>query len=310
MIVLSAAGLSEAPIGLKVYGAGTMTTPYSFKAVFIEKTVHLSNVSVALDDSITLKFYAPVERFDDAGVNKVTLSGPNATIDITSFGKDDTGSYYVFSYLLYATQLDEDVTIQFKKGSNVVKIKSEHEIYDEFSYKINDYCDYILQDTDDIFDIKTRKAAYSLQNLGLASENYFGGTNEIIFLDDTDDVMSELTDVYGADFTSDEAKLSLVLDSKLSARLYIDGLSEGDKSDDNAYTAIAGLDGKACFELTNLDPTDLGGIYGIEYNGKTYSFSALSYCARAINNTTNPNAPVIAQAVYEYYKYVERYVSL
>ncbi|NLT08270.1 MAG: hypothetical protein GXY08_02045, partial [Ruminococcus sp.] len=40
-----------------------------------------------------------------------------------------------------------------------------------------------------------------------------------------------------------------------------------------------------------------------------YSFSALSYCARAINNTTIPQASAFAQAVYEYYKYVKRYAD-
>ena len=298
-IVISANGLSDTPIGLKVYGQGTYANPYTFKAILPEKTVQLSNVSVDLDDSITLKFYAPIEKFDDAGVNKVTLSGPNDTIDITAFVKDKTNSYYVFSYPLYATQLDEDVTIQFKKGSNVIKIKSEHEIYNEYSYKVNDYCDYVITDTDDRFDAKTEKAAKSLKNLGLAADNYFENkSNEITFLDSSYNLSAY------APQTEDDVKFSLVLDSKFAARVYIPGLE--DDASFEGFNAITGKDGKNCFEVSGLKPTDLGKTYYVEAGEYDARFTALSYCYRAINST-NTNTSNIAKAVYEYYKYIKKY---
>ena len=313
MILLSAAGLSDTPVGLKVYGKGTSTNPYTFKAIMIEKTVNISNVNIALDDSITLRFYSPVESFDGSEVDKVILSGPNDPIEITSFEKDATGAYYVFSYPLYATQLGKDVTIQFKNGSTVVKVKRESDINKSFSYKVNDYCDYVLSDTNHIFDEKTVNAVKSLKNLGIAADNYFDGTSTAITFLDSD--YSSLED-FGERLKDEKAKFSLVLDSKLSVRTYIDGLTAGEQSQDDGYddckvyTAISGKGDKACFEWANINPTDLDGLHYFMYKDDDYYLAPLFYCARAVYNNTNSKAVDVAKAVYEYNKYIEKYANI
>lgn len=130
-IILSAAGIREEPIGLKVYGKGTLTNPYTFKAVFVEKTMQVSNVSVDLDDSITLKFYVPVEQFDDAGVNKVTLSGPNDAIEITSFVKDKT-FYNSSGFVKIHAILSPDFIIQ--NGSSIVSVYDKIDESADYNY--------------------------------------------------------------------------------------------------------------------------------------------------------------------------------
>ena len=178
---------------------------------------------------------------------------------------------------------------------------------DSLSYNINTYCDEILEYEEGYIEDEEINAVQSLKNLGIAADNYFDGTSTVITFIDSD--YSDLA-TYAPSFDSAAGKLSLVLDSKLSARLYIEGLTAGVESQAYGtyptYTSIAGKDGKACFELTNLDPTDLGGLYNIKYNDVTYDFSALSYCARAINSA-NPKAVDVAKAVYEYFKYIEAY---
>ena len=290
-----------------VSGSGTKEDPITF-AVVDYPWVELPNVNVALDDSVTLKYYAAKKSVDDTKVESVTLDGPNKDLTIA---KDDFKTvtidetdYYIFSYPLYATQLDENVTIQFLDAKErEIPIAGKNNSY---TYNVNRYCDTLIADT--TLKSKVKNAAAVLRNIGSASKNYFDEGNEISFIDLTEDVKSDLTD-FSSNFTSDEAKLSLVLDSKLAVRLYIEGLVEGETSDNSEYTAVAGLDGKACFELKDLSPTDLGKQYDITYKNKTYSFSALSYCARAVNNTTNPKASALAQAVYEYNKYLKKYAN-
>ena len=299
--------------GYIVCGDGTEESPYYFCPLLQElAAVTYSYANVTLDDSVTLNFYADKPSLNALGVDSVTLTGPNGEKSYTTF-ENGGNSCYIFRYPLYATQLDEDVTIQFKKGEDIVQVI----VYDEeenavvpknsLSYNINTYCDEILEDEEGYYADEEINAVQSLKNLGIAADNYFDNTSTpISFLDSDYSALS----AFAPTFNSTQGKLSLVLDSKLSARLYIEGLTAGVESQAYdtfpTYTSIAGKDGKACFELANLDPTDLGGIYNIKYNDVTYDFSALSYCARAINSA-NPKAVDVAKAVYEYFKYIEAY---
>lgn len=298
--------------GFIVCGDGTEEEPYYFYPLSDElNAVTPTDASVALDDSVTLNFYADKPAINAIGVDRVTLTGPNGEKSYTTF-EEGGNDLYIFRYPLYATQLDENVTIQYKKGEDIVQVRvydADTDTYspeDSLSYNVNTYCDRLIEIytgwSEDVVN-----AAKSLKNLGIAADNYFDSASTAITFIDSD--YSALT-TYAPSFDSAAGKISLALDSKLSARLYIDGLTAGDESQAYGtyptYTAIAGKDGKACFELANLDPTDLGGVYNIKYNDVTYDFSALSYCARAINST-NPKAVDVAKAVYEYYKYIEAY---
>lgn len=299
--------------GFIVCGDGTEEEPYYFCPLSDElNAVKFSYASVVLDDSVTLNFYADKPSLNALGVDSVTLTGPNGEKSYTTF-EEGGNDCYIFRYPLYATQLDEDVTIQYKNGEDIVQVRAYDEVAhtlvpkDSLSYSVNEYCDEILEFEEGYYADEEINAVQSLKNLGIAADNYFDSASTAITFIDSD--YSALSG-FAPTFDSAAGKISLALDSKLSARLYIDGLTAGDESQAYGtyptYTAIAGKDGKACFELANLDPTDLGGVYNIKYNDVTYDFSALSYCARAINST-NPKAVDVAKAVYEYYKYIEAY---
>ena len=87
--------------------------------------------SVDLDDSITLKIYVPVEQFDDAGVNKVTLSGPNDAIEITSFVKDKT-FYNSNGFVKIHAILSPDFIIQ--NGSSIVSVYDKIDESADYNY--------------------------------------------------------------------------------------------------------------------------------------------------------------------------------
>ncbi len=289
-------------------GSGTFYDPYVFDIALKTQEVLLANASVALDRSITLRFYA---ESIDAELTSATLEGPNGTMEYTYPFPGDENGFMVFSYPLYATQLDEEVSISFSSGDEPVDISAGGNSYSAFTYTVNDYCDHVL-DPDNGFYSMDVNAVRALKNLGLAADNYFEGKNaEIDFISDDKDpdyLYEDEIAGYASEFAPEDAKLSLVLDSMLAARLYIKGLTAGDVSDDGEYTAVSGSGGKACFEVKNILPDSLGDDQSISYNGKDYRFSALSYSLRAYLSNDKKTEDV-GQAVFEYCKYVKIFVS-
>ena len=292
---------SDYVVGVKVVsGNGTSASPYKFEVLY-KSTVSVTSANVTLDDSITLKFYATKASVDAAGVDSVTLTGPNGAIDVTNFKTDSSRKNYVFSYPLYATQLDEDVTIQFKIGEAILPINT----YDrnDFSYSINDYCDYVI--SGDGYTDSTLNAVKSLKNLGIAADNYFDETTNakaITFLDSEYDLSSF------APQADADVKFSLVLDSNLSARVYIPGLPYGIYDENMKYKTVRGKDGNNCFEVPSINPAELGKAHTIKYDDSAIKFTPLAFCYRAITNNSEKSTE-IAKAIYEYYKYTKAYVE-
>lgn len=111
-----------------------------------------------------------------------------------------------------------------------------------------------------------------------------------------------------ADFDT-PAKMSLVLNSKLAARLYIDGLTAGAKakytvgnaSDAHEITAVQGSKG-VFFEIKDILPTQLMTDFKITYEGKAYTFKPLTWAYRVLNDSEvlAKNA-AMANILYEYH---------
>ena len=117
--------------------------PVSMTAEATGDIIDLVSANVALDDSISLRFYATKESVDAANIQSVTLTGPNDNITYTSYEKK--GNNYVFSYPLYATQLGEKVSIRFNGSDKAIEIDAATEDPYIYSYTVYDYCDYIKQ---------------------------------------------------------------------------------------------------------------------------------------------------------------------
>lgn len=295
-----AAACALAVVGGVPAAFGTEIFPTVLTASAAAGEVTLTNAQVELTSSITLDFIASKSSVDAAGVDNVVISGPNGDIDPTV---TDDGTTYTYSYDLYPTQLGKDVTIQFKKGEDIVKIADKGE---SFTYTVNKYCDAVEAGSSTDYTDEEKKAAKSLKNLGIASDNYFNNNDTAItFMEESYDLSA-----YAPDFGTDtSAKISLLLNSITKFRVYIDGLTVPEAAnlkDSDGETSIYSQNGKndkACFESTFLYPKYFDEVQTITYNGNEYKASALSYCFRAINST-DVKTQNMGKAAYEYYKYV------
>ena len=295
-----AAACAMAVVGGIPAAFGTEFFPSALIASAAAGEVDLDGAAVELASSITLNFYASEESLDATGVDSVVISGPNGEFDTIASGATDDGNYIIYSYDLYATQLSEPVTIQFKKGDTVVNIDGKGASY---TYTVNQYCDAVEAGS---YTDEEKNAAKSLKNLGIASDNYFSNKDTAVtFMDESYDL-----DAYAPEFATD-AKISLVLDSALMFRVYIDGLAEDEAAELNyngtkALSSMLGNNGKACFNSLDVIPSKLDEYQTITYNSKTYKASALSYCFRALKSS-DVKTQNIGKAVYEYFEYVLAY---
>lgn len=282
--------------------------------------VDVEYANVALDDSITLRFYvrhftySNGENYDNDTYDEVTLSGPNGRKVLTepSFttahdwrydSETDSYDYWkydVYEYPLYANQLDKNVSISFKKDGSTVKAKVGSKVTSRYSYTVNKYCDDILN-TSSYNGTVTAYAAQSLKNFGLAADNYFNGTSKDITFIDAEYDLEEY-----APGSPDDVKFSLALDSKLAARVYIPDLPADAEAED--FTTVKGYDGNYCFELKGFGPTELDEFYYVFYEDYDFDFCPLSYCYRAIQSDDSKTVD-IGKAIYEYFKYVCDYAN-
>ena len=105
--------------------------------------------------------------------------------------------------------------------------------------------------------------------------------------------------------TKDTDKFSLVLNSRLSLRWYLDGLTEGETGtlrygSEPTLTAKNGKYGYY-FELSGYTPLKLNSVYEIEYNGYHYQFSPLTWAYRIINDDgISARNMAMANILYEY----------
>ena len=270
-----------------------------------DSKVTLSYANVELADSISLKFYAEAATLDAANIDSVVMNGPNGSITVEKADfKIAKGSYNVFTYPLYATQLGKDVAIQFKKGGTAVEMSDNKGT--SFTTTVNAYCDAVLSDPS--FSESELDATKSLKNLGIAAVNYFDDYDNPHdmsgdFLDSTYDL-----DNYAPSFYYPNERISLVLDSVFSIRLYLNSLTEASTATSIFFEdkAIKGSGIRYYFEASVCSPIYLGNGFTLTYKGKLYKASALSWCYRAINNE-NVNTQNMAKAIFEYYRYVYTY---
>lgn len=309
-MALALIGGGSASVG----GAGLFAPALTANAEKNDGFVDLEFASVLLDDSITLRFFVKEYSNDNDSYNEVTISGPNgkkvvsgtdyAHVYSESYDNWDGSGYYrlvAYDYSVYANQLDKKVSISFKNVDTTVKVKVGEKITSRYSYSVNDYCNSIINDATGAYDVYTLNAACSLKNLGLATDNYFNNGSKTI-----DWLGSEYDLEDYAPGSGDDVKYSLVLDSKLAARVYVPDLPADAVADD--LDTVLGKNGKYCFEKKGFAPTELDEFYYVFYNDYDFDFCPLSYCYRAIQSEDAKTVDM-AKGIYEYFKYVCDYAN-
>ena len=275
------ANTSKGITKIEVYGYATPAAPT------------FSNASVSLSDDLALNFY--VDGVDSTTASDYTVNFTGACVDESSALTYNAteGKYYATTHV-YAKDIDKDVTATLCKGSETVDTVEDYSI-----------SQYLSSDAFSGADEKTSALITATKDFGNASSVYFYGTGSGY----SDGFVSYAPDTsaYAPNFDSDAAKLSLVLDSKTAARLYVKGDDTGTESTISSTKA----DYPTYHEITGLLPQNLADEQTITVGGTDYTFSALSWCNRVLTNGSASQKNInMAKAIMAYYEAAKNYSSV
>lgn len=266
---------------IEVYGYATPAAPT------------FSNASVSLSDDLALNFYVDGIA-DDTAAAEYTVNFTGACVDESSaLAYNATeGKYYATTHV-YAKDIDKNITATLCKGDETVDTLAD--------YSISQY----LTAAESGADEKTSALITATKDFGNASSEYFYGTGS--GYSDGFASYAPDTSAYAPNFDSDAAKLSLVLDSKTAARLYVKDDTTGTESTISSTKA----DYPTYHEVTGLLPQNLADEQTITVGGTDYMFSALTWCNRVLNNTSASTKNVnMAKAIMAYYTAAKNYSSV
>lgn len=276
----------------------------------------IEGASLTLDSEIGVNFYVNVT--DD--VAKAVFRGPNGDMVIPrdEFEFQDDGTAKL-TYPINATQTKGEIKMRLSDGHMYLPVyNSNLEIPDEdISFSAQTYFDNAEKAIDSTWSNRKIGAFEDLVGTVHAyaeiSEAYFKG-------DVIDDVSPEeeaylLENTDNATFSTEDGKISLVLDSKLAARLYIKDkpVEAGaaatyvkyDNSDNEWKEITAKSGGKAgvYFEIPGIAPTDLRIPYRVSYGGRIYNFTPLTWSRRVmLNPNSTDRSKSMADALFKYYE--------
>ncbi|HBB18982.1 MAG TPA: hypothetical protein DCZ62_00925 [Ruminococcus sp.] len=285
----------------------------------------LAGVSLVLDGKIGLKFHAQL----DSEATRVVLSGPDGKVKFTDLEScktidPETGApIYQFTYYVNATQADADITMQVFY-SNIDSQKMDIEEPDgsrseDFTVHrcVNDYLEAYEYNGGNADALVS-----ALDNYTKAASNFFNGTDYTISgigavdLNELEQFKPDFSDEDAADGDpSSNIKLSLILNSATTLRLYWDLIDKGDEAklfDVDAFVALDDLTAvydskkdKTYFEITDIPAGKLTEQYRLTYGCDLY-FNPMSYVYRVLLAEQNgdpiatPQLVDLAKSLYVY----------
>ena len=266
----------------------------------------ISSASVTLGDDLALNYYVDGIA-DDTAAAEYSVKFEGECVDKTSALAYNTAEdkYYATTHI-YAKDINQKITAKLYKGENECGTEQ---------ISVADYLTTLAASPDQ----KTQALALATKLFGDASAAYFNPTETV---NDTsvaaeittymtqanisDEALTAMAAQYAPTFDSDAAKLSLVLDSKTAARLYVKGDESGTESTINATKA----DYPSYHEVPGLLPQNLADEQTINVGGTDYKFSALSWCSRVLTNDSASQKNVnMAKAIMAYYTAAKAYTA-
>ena len=271
----------------------------------------VKGASLTLDSDIGLNFYIYLTE----EVKKAVLSGPKGDISINEndFNVQEEGTVKL-SYPINPLQLYDMISLKLYDAKN-----NQLDIFDSedikyfdgiFEYNANNYLCEVLDSPHEYFD-----SDWSDYKIGICKDlagtirSYCDTTKEYFSKPDmerrdynNDEIINTQNVV--PSFSSHEATVSLVLDSKFAVRLYVDDLKSSDTAKYGVKTLIPrkAWDGRYYFEISGITPTKLCDQIVIKYNGNNYTFCPLSWAYRVVTTEYAPNKDVtMANQLYNYY---------
>ncbi|MCR4639275.1 hypothetical protein [Ruminococcus sp.] len=316
---------SVTPEGFYITGGkGTENEPFII-GLSVPK---FSGKNITLSDGIGMNFIVSEVNEENADSFKVKLSGDCAeadnalhSLELKTIGGKDV---YCVTANISANNMDSKITAELYYSDSKT-------IVDTLAFSANDYLDAI--DSSD--NAKLNALVKATRQFGKVSEAYFSGSTLPAVADHSDDILNAVTvfgeysfNKYQPMFDSNAALMSLVLDSKLAVRLYTAKYEESQHNiaafdmwtfdEDNKLVispfaeiyAFEGANGKFCFEVPGITPTQLGTTFNVNYQGTDYLFSPMSWAFRIMSKEDADKKDIaMANALYEYFIAATDYVE-
>ena len=284
----------------------------------------INGVSLSLSDDLGLNFVVGAATAENKDNYSIKLSGECAedgkTLPLTA--KTVGGeTVYCATASLTANNMQELITAELYKGDVLI---------DTVKYDIRSYLKEISEKRSAEGASAAELDMYSSTlTYGYAAENYFNGaSNDLSSLDTAGAIVKSqknIDDLYTVQNTSqyytsnplyrhdnEDAKFTLILDSKMAVRVYVKGMAAGTNDLTGKLTSAAGTKGGAdypsYFEIKDLSPLELGKDQTIKAGGKTYQFCPLVWAYRMLSNSNadvknRRMAEAVANYAYAAYRY-------
>ena len=274
--------------------------------------------NLTLSDGIGLNFIVDTINEGNAADIKVKISGNcedegTQSLYVRNINGQDV---YCATANVAANNMDSVITAELYYGGSETPV-------DTLSFSANDYLDTV----DTSSDAQFKALVDAAKQYGQAASAYFGKGDIPAVKDHTDDIVNATVSFgkfsfskYAPMFDSSVASISLVLNSKLAVRLYTAKYEDTHHNiaaydmwtyDENNKLVISpfsvievfqGSNGKYCFEIPGIKPTQLGTTFNVNYQGTDYLFTPMAWAYRVLSKEGAPQKDVaMANALYEYF---------
>ena len=258
-----------------------------------------SSASLTLGDDLGLNFYMSSAITDENAADyTVKFEGDCLEDEATLTKNESSGKYYATAHV-YAKNLDKKITAKLYKGEEVI-CTTEYSV-----------ADYLEKAPETVTDEKALALIKATKAFGAMSADYFyegehgfsAAYNEYLTqsgLTDAD-IVNNAKNNYATEFTTDDAKISLVLDEKTAIRLYVKGvqpdgenLKPSKQANKDVYPSY--------YEIAGLTPDKLADEQTVTIGGVDHKFSALSWANRILDQEDPSEKNLnMAKAVTAYY---------
>ena len=268
-----------------------------------DEIVKVTSNSLSLDGMIGVNFYVT----PCAKLNKLVLDGPEGEMTVNDFSAlPMNNDSYQITYYVSAPDIDKEITLKAYDKNDRRLIESNN------TYGLIDHCQSVYSVRTYVDQYKNRASGQPLVNLVKALDTYCTAADEYFHhtlpsytapvLNDDD--MNIIESKKMIDET-DSCKISLVLNSGTSIRIYYTGDENTAKVGSAVLTAKENKNGKY-FEIPDVAAHTLSKDFTITIGDKNVTFSAISYVQRIIENK-NSNLDNLSKALYNYSKAANEY---
>ena len=263
-----------------------------FRILGHESDAMFTGASLTLSDDLGLNFYLKDISSDSEAARYSVIFSGKCDEDGTPVPIVKKNGQYCATANITADHMDEQITATLQKDSETIG---------EFVYSVSQYLNNVnTSDNEALANLVATTKKY-----GSVSKAYFNTPNNLPEVTDYSD--NYFTDTYKPT-KKDTDKISLVLDSKLAARLYITGLTEGKTAVCGTETLYAQKSGNGVyFEITSIAPTELASDISITYDEFDYVFKPLSWCYLAAKDGVAIKNKTMANILFEYYTNAKAY---